>query len=144
MWVATVFEVMNKAVSDAGGYIARLMGDGLLAFFGAPVSHEDDPLRAVRAALAIRDGVKAYGIRVAAEGGPELSVRVGGCITGEHGVGVEKLHKMASQFTVQELAQLEDIKHAFDPALNLNPGKGVPILKRCQEYRALPARHQHD
>ena len=74
----------------------------------------------------------------------ELSVRVGGCITGEHGVGVEKLRKMGSQFSVQELIQLEDIKHAFDPALNLNPGKGVPILKRCQEYRALPARHQHD
>ncbi len=74
----------------------------------------------------------------------ELSVRVGGCITGEHGVGVEKLRKMASQFSTQELMQFEDIKHAFDPALNLNPGKGVPILKRCQEYRALPARHQHD
>jgi len=71
------FAVMNQAVSDAGGYIARLMGDGILAFFGAPVSHEDDPLRAVRAALAIRDGVKAYGARVATEGGPELSVRVG-------------------------------------------------------------------
>jgi len=74
----------------------------------------------------------------------ELSVRVGGCITGEHGVGVEKLRQMASQFSTEELLQLEDIKHAFDPALNLNPGKGVPILKRCQEYRALPARHQHD
>jgi glycolate oxidase len=74
----------------------------------------------------------------------ELSVRVGGCITGEHGVGVEKLSRMSSQFTRQELLQFEDIKYAFDPALNLNPGKGVPILKRCQEYRALPARHQHD
>ena len=74
----------------------------------------------------------------------ELSVSVGGCITGEHGVGVEKLGQMISQFTTQELLQFEDIKHAFDPALNLNPGKGIPILKRCQEYRALPARHQHD
>ena len=74
----------------------------------------------------------------------ELSVRVGGCLTGEHGVGLEKLSKMPSQFSAQELAQFEDIKHAFDPALNLNPGKGIPILKRCQEYRALPARHRHD
>jgi glycolate oxidase len=74
----------------------------------------------------------------------ELSVRVGGCLTGEHGVGVEKLRKMSSQFSPEELAQFEDIKHAFDPALNLNPGKGIPILKRCQEYRALPARHQHE
>ncbi len=74
----------------------------------------------------------------------ELSVRVGGCITGEHGVGVEKLRMMGRQFSTEELLQLEDIKHAFDPSLNLNPGKGVPILKYCQEYRALPARHQHD
>lgn len=70
----------------------------------------------------------------------QLSVRVGGCITGEHGVGLEKLGQMPSQFSTAELHQLEDIKAAFDPALTLNPGKGIPILKRCQEYRALPAR----
>jgi glycolate oxidase len=74
----------------------------------------------------------------------ELSVLVGGCITGEHGVGLEKLRQMPSQFSTAELLQFEEIKHAFDPALTLNPGKGVPILKRCQEYRTLPARHQHD
>ena len=74
----------------------------------------------------------------------ELSVRVGGCLSGEHGVGIEKLRKMSSQFSREELLQLEEIKHAFDPSLNLNPGKGIPILKRCQEYRALPARHRHD
>ncbi len=74
----------------------------------------------------------------------ELSVEVGGCITGEHGVGLEKLRQMSSQFNTAELLQLEDIKHAFDPGLTLNPGKGIPILKRCQEYRALPKRHQHE
>ncbi|MCX2974324.1 FAD-binding protein [Halieaceae bacterium IMCC8485] len=74
----------------------------------------------------------------------ELSVAVGGCITGEHGVGLEKLNQMPSQFSEAELHQFEDIKHAFDPALTLNPGKGIPILKRCQEYRALPRRHSHD
>ena len=74
----------------------------------------------------------------------ELSVAVGGCITGEHGVGLEKLAQMPSQFSEAELHQFEDIKQAFDPALTLNPGKGIPILKRCQEYRALPARHRHD
>jgi glycolate oxidase len=73
-----------------------------------------------------------------------LSVAVGGCLTGEHGVGVEKLRSMSHQFSEAELHQLEDIKAAFDPALTLNPGKGIPILKRCQEYRALPSRHQHD
>ena len=74
----------------------------------------------------------------------ELSVAVGGCITGEHGVGLEKLAQMPSQFGEAELHQFEDIKHAFDPGLTLNPGKGIPILKRCQEYRALPGRHGHD
>jgi glycolate oxidase len=69
-----------------------------------------------------------------------LSVAAGGCITGEHGVGVEKLAQMSMQFSTAELHLLEDIKHAFDPQLNLNPGKGIPVLKRCQEYRALPRR----
>ena len=73
----------------------------------------------------------------------ELSVAVGGCITGEHGVGLEKMRQMPSQFSKAELLQLEEIKVAFDPMLLLNPGKGIPILKRCQEYRALPARHRH-
>jgi glycolate dehydrogenase FAD-linked subunit len=74
----------------------------------------------------------------------ELSVKVGGCLSGEHGIGVEKLRQMPLQFSAEELAQLEEVKAAFDPTLCLNPGKGVPILKRCQEYRALPKRHQHD
>ena len=82
---------------------------------------------------------EAFGARIL-----ELSVAVGGCITGEHGVGLEKLRQMPSQFTEAELLQLEEIKHAFDPHLTLNPGKGVPILRRCQEYRALPARHHHE
>ena len=67
----------------------------------------------------------------------ELCVAVGGCITGEHGVGVEKIRQMAVQFNDQELIQFHAIKHAFDPIGTLNPGKGIPILKRCQEYRSL-------
>lgn len=73
----------------------------------------------------------------------ERSVALGGSISGEHGVGLEKLQQMSVQFNNAELLQLEAIKVAFDPALNLNPGKGIPVLKRCQEYRALPARHHH-
>jgi glycolate oxidase len=74
----------------------------------------------------------------------ELSVEVGGCITGEHGVGVEKLRQMPSQFSREELLQLEEIKYAFDPTMRLNPGKGIPILKRCQEYRALHGAQRDD
>ncbi|RLA57113.1 MAG: hypothetical protein DRQ65_01300 [Gammaproteobacteria bacterium] len=97
--------------------------------------------------LILYDASDPLEVRKAEEFGSEilqLSVQVGGCITGEHGVGLEKLRQMPSQFSTAELLQFEEVKHAFDPALTLNPGKGVPILKRCQEYRALPARHQHD
>lgn len=68
-----------------------------------------------------------------------LCVAVGGCITGEHGVGVEKIRQMPFQFSDQEIAQLHGVKHAFDPRGTLNPGKGVPVLRHCQEYRALNA-----
>jgi len=67
----------------------------------------------------------------------ELCIEVGGTITGEHGVGVEKLRQMPIQFNDQELIQFHGIKDAFDYAGTLNPGKGIPILKHCQEYRAL-------
>ena len=96
--------------------------------------------------LILFDASNPEDIRKAEEFGGkilELSVAVGGCITGEHGVGLEKMRQMPSQFSEQELLQLEEIKVAFDPTLSLNPGKGIPILKRCQEYRALPSAHSH-
>lgn len=67
----------------------------------------------------------------------ELCVEVGGCITGEHGVGIEKIRQMPAQFNDQEILQFHAIKAAFDPLGTLNPGKGIPTLKRCQEYRSL-------
>ena len=73
----------------------------------------------------------------------ELCVTAGGCITGEHGVGLEKIHQMAVQFNDQEVSQFHAIKAAFDPGSTLNPGKGIPTLKRCQEYRSL-IRSEHD
>ncbi len=67
----------------------------------------------------------------------ELCVEAGGCITGEHGVGLEKIRQMAAQFGDDEITQFHAVKAAFDPAGTLNPGKGVPLLRQCQEYRAL-------
>ena len=67
----------------------------------------------------------------------ELCVAVGGCITGEHGVGIEKLRQMPAQFTDTEVEQMHAVKRAFDPSGSLNPGKGIPTLRQCQEYRAL-------
>ena len=64
----------------------------------------------------------------------ETSVAMGGTITGEHGVGVEKLSSMCVQFTSEENAQMLGLKAAFDPAGLLNPGKVIPTLNRCAEY----------
>nr|VFK79196.1 MAG: glycolate oxidase [Candidatus Kentron sp. SD] len=66
----------------------------------------------------------------------ELCVSVGGTITGEHGVGVEKIHQMCVQFSPQELSQFLFVKHAFDPEGLLNPGKGIPTPRHCAEYRS--------
>ncbi|MCB1858632.1 MAG: FAD-binding protein [Gammaproteobacteria bacterium] len=67
----------------------------------------------------------------------ELCVRVGGTITGEHGVGHEKIHQMCVQFSAAELEQFHRVKAAFDPSLLLNPGKAIPQPKHCAEYRTL-------
>ena len=64
----------------------------------------------------------------------ETSVAMGGTVTGEHGVGVEKLNSMCVQFSAAENAQMMGIKHAFDTKGLLNPGKVIPTLQRCAEY----------
>ena len=64
----------------------------------------------------------------------ETSVAMGGTVSGEHGVGVEKLNSMCVQFSAQENEQMFGIKRAFDPAGMLNPGKVIPTLQRCAEY----------
>lgn len=73
----------------------------------------------------------------------ELCVEVGGCITGEHGVGLEKIRQMPAQFNDQEIQQFHEVKAAFDPQNTLNPGKGIPTLKSCQEYRSLTDAPEH-
>ena len=65
----------------------------------------------------------------------EKCIAVGGTITGEHGVGVEKINQMCAQFGAGELEIFLGIKRAFDAAGLLNPGKAVPTLARCGEYR---------
>jgi glycolate oxidase len=64
----------------------------------------------------------------------ELCVRLGGTVTGEHGVGVEKLNPMCVQFSAAERAAFFAVKEAFDPPGLLNPGKAIPTLARCAEY----------
>jgi glycolate oxidase len=64
----------------------------------------------------------------------ELCIKVGGTITGEHGVGVEKIDLMCVQFPQKVLAAFHAVKQAFDSAGLLNPGKAVPTLARCAEF----------
>ncbi len=64
----------------------------------------------------------------------EKCVQVGGTITGEHGVGVEKINQMCVQFRPDELELFMAVKRAFDPQGLLNPGKAVPTLARCAEF----------
>ncbi|MEI7516123.1 MAG: FAD-linked oxidase C-terminal domain-containing protein, partial [Betaproteobacteria bacterium] len=64
----------------------------------------------------------------------ETSVAMGGTVTGEHGVGVEKLNSMCVQFSPEENEQMFAVKRAFDPQGLLNPGKVIPTLQRCAEY----------
>ncbi|KXS33838.1 MAG: FAD linked oxidase domain protein [Candidatus Gallionella acididurans] len=71
----------------------------------------------------------------------QLCVEVGGTITGEHGVGVEKIDQMCVQFHSAELSQFHAVKAAFDPSGLLNPGKAVPTLRRCAEFGAMHVHH---
>ncbi|MFT7286001.1 MAG: glycolate oxidase [Halieaceae bacterium] len=125
--LAHVLSEMDRLAHDYGLRVANVFhaGDGNLhplILFDSSVEGEFER-------------AEEFGARIL-----ELCVAVGGCITGEHGVGLEKIHQMAVQFTDQEIRQFHAVKAAFDPSLTLNPGKGVPTLKRCQEYRALPGR----
>ena len=64
----------------------------------------------------------------------ELCIEYGGTITGEHGVGIEKINQMCSQFTDAEREMFFAVKRAFDADMLLNPGKAIPTLYRCAEY----------
>lgn len=67
----------------------------------------------------------------------EMCIHAGGTITGEHGVGMEKINQMCSQFKTGELEMFHAVKAAFDPIGLLNPGKAVPTLRRCAELGAM-------
>ena len=71
----------------------------------------------------------------------ELCVAVGGSITGEHGVGREKINQMCAQFNSDEITLFHAVKAAFDSRGLLNPGKNIPTLQRCAEFGALHVHH---
>ncbi|MEE9447169.1 MAG: FAD-linked oxidase C-terminal domain-containing protein, partial [Arenicellales bacterium] len=71
----------------------------------------------------------------------DLCVAAGGTITGEHGVGLEKIDRMCVQFNTPELKQFIAIRKAFDPDSLLNPGKAIPTLARCADFGAMHVHH---
>lgn len=83
-----------------------------------------------------QDKAEALGGRIL-----EFCVEVGGTVTGEHGVGIEKLDQMCVQFTPLELDQFFALKKAWDPQGILNPEKGIPTLTRCGELGGMHVRH---
>ena len=72
-----VFEYMIRPIYKYEGLVPRLMGDAILAFFGAPITHEDDPQRAVLAGLEIQEGIKTYAEEIRLRHGLEFGLRVG-------------------------------------------------------------------
>jgi glycolate oxidase len=94
--------------------------------------------------LILYDANKPGELEMAEEFGGEildLCVAVGGTITGEHGVGIEKIDRMCVQFDDTTLEQFLEIRKAFDPSGLLNPDKSVPSLARCAEFNAM---HVHN
>ena len=74
----------------------------------------------------------------------QLCIEVGGTITGEHGVGIEKIDQMCVQFGTAELERFLGVKAAFDPKGLLNPGKAVPTLHRCAEFGRMHVKTGHE
>lgn len=121
-----------------GGVLERIAE--LSAEYGLPVANVfhagDGNLHPLIAYDANDDGQLEAAERIGAKI-LETCVEVGGTVTGEHGVGVEKLDQMCVQFAANELALFHALKSAFDPAGLLNPGKAVPTLHRCAELGAM-------
>src|SRR4051794_7058926 len=90
--------------------------------------------------LILYDANKSEELALAEEFGArilQMCIDAGGTITGEHGVGIEKIDQMCSQFRTPELGMFHAVKAAFDPIGLLNPGKAVPTLRRCAEHGAM-------
>ncbi len=149
------FDYLIAPVYRYEGTLARLMGDGILAFFGAPIAHEDDPQRAVLAGLDIVDGMRPYRERVKGEWGLDFEVRVGIntglVVVGEVGSDLRleytalgdainvaaRMEQTAQPGTVQIT---EDTRNAVAPLFDFEDlggidlkGKGEPV----QAYRVL-------
>jgi glycolate oxidase len=126
--------IPRRRIADVLRGIAELSQQ--YGFTVANVFHAGDgnlhPLILYDAGAGQMQQAEALGSRIL-----ELCVAAGGTITGEHGVGIEKINTMCVQFATAELAQFHAVKAAFDPQGLLNPGKAIPSLHRCAELGAM-------
>jgi glycolate dehydrogenase FAD-linked subunit len=127
-YLAEILEKISELSKHHGLRVANVFhaGDGNLHPLILYDANKEDELATV----------EAFGTEIL-----KLCVDVGGSITGEHGVGMEKLDAMCHQFIPAELEVLHQIKAVFDPQSLLNPGKAVPTLHRCAELGAM---HVHN
>ncbi len=120
-------------------HVLRRIGE-MSAEFGLPVANVFHAGDGNLHPLILFDANKAGELQRTEEFGRSilrLCIEVGGTITGEHGVGIEKIDQMCVQFQSAELSQFHAVKAAFDPSGLLNPGKAVPTLHRCAEFGAM-------
>jgi ABC-type oligopeptide transport system substrate-binding subunit/class 3 adenylate cyclase len=146
---------MVRAVEEFGGTIKDLAGDGILALFGAPVAHEDDPERAILAGLRIAQDVAEYGAEVArAWGVPELAVRVGvnsgPVVLGPIGAG-QRVEYAAYGDTVNTAARLEsaaeqgtvlvgsDTQRLVEPLFDWGPAVDLAVKGKADAVGAFVA-----
>ena len=136
--------VRNLAVSEAaaphGLFYAPDPSSQLACSIGGNVAENAGGVHCLKYGLTVHNILSAQVVTLDGEiltlGGAilELCVSVGGSITGEHGVGREKINQMCVQFTPAEVNAFHALKAAFDPLGLLNPGKAIPTLARCAEY----------
>jgi class 3 adenylate cyclase/ABC-type transport system substrate-binding protein len=111
-----VVTVMTSEIERLGGTVAQLAGDGMLALFGAPVAHEDDPMRAVRAALAIRSALERYAAEVRAGYEVDVAVRqalnTGVVVVSSTGSGDNRYNALGD--TVNVAARLQELADGGD------------------------------
>jgi glycolate oxidase len=144
------FPAVAKLMPDyycMDGTIPRARIGEVLGYIAARSAHYDLPVANVFHAgdgnlhpLILFDANRPGALDAAERLGADIlekCLALGGTITGEHGVGREKINQMAVQFSDAELEQFRALKRAFDPRGLLNPGKAIPTLRRCQEYRSI-------
>ena len=150
------FETASRALTRHGGTVEKFAGDAVMAAFGVPVSHEDDALRAARAALDIQAGVAALSEQLDREHGIALEVPVWGIAAGEvvttptearqrfvAGDAVGVAARLEQAAGAGEIVVGEVVARLIDHAARLEPLGELEIREQTQTPDDVPARRDH-